>query len=525
MRKIFTGHDIKSFYSLNIDSGVNSYDFIGQLAQSFVSELRACYDDYLKRPCLVFAGPGYKGALALAVALRLAEQQLSPPSIEVFLIHPNVKIPELSEQMTADLQLNEKVCFSDVVKELTLPSVTEKYIIIDGLFGIGLRSSLHGSGFGKIVEKINKYPTKDIIAIDIPSGVFPDFNLSVHPDCVIRAKYTFALNFPKLSSFFAENRPYFGEQRVLSTEFDADILRQIDSNFIETTEHEVDFSLQNTTLQTNSLDRENILFYGRGRSSLGATILATRSALRCGAFGVECNLPEEYEGLLQTQVPEVSINQQNSLERDEGAVVGYLPTEQHKYPAELYKYKVVGIGCGLLVDAYTPQYLNNLFTMCSEKQVVLTPEAVQVVANEQGLLKVLPREVVFICDANTFDMLTNGDSNTLDEERFKRAIDFAQENNVIVILRREVISTFLPNGSVYFSSDNNLGVTLVGGDYVLLGILSALLNKGYPMATSSVLAPRIMGMACDTYIGQRGKGALLGTDVIDSLPQLFKQIM
>ncbi|KAA6306314.1 Bifunctional NAD(P)H-hydrate repair enzyme Nnr, partial [termite gut metagenome] len=118
---------------------------------------------------VVFAGPGNNGGDALAVARMLIQKGYK---VETYLF--NIK-----GHLSADCQTNKEllqavdgVSFTEVNKTFTPPQLDENALIIDGLFGTGLRNSLSG-GFAAVVDYINNAPAT-VISIDIPSGLGSD---------------------------------------------------------------------------------------------------------------------------------------------------------------------------------------------------------------------------------------------------------------------------------------------------------------------------------------------------------------
>ncbi len=56
----------------------------------------------------------------------------------------------------------------------SMPKITSNHLIVDGLFGSGLREELKG-GFKSLVQNIND-ENATVVSIDLPSGMFGDWN-------------------------------------------------------------------------------------------------------------------------------------------------------------------------------------------------------------------------------------------------------------------------------------------------------------------------------------------------------------
>ena len=96
-----------------------------------------------------------------------------------------------------------------------------------GLFGSGLSRPLSGI-YLNVVEKINSSGI-DVFSIDIPSGLFGEDNSKNNLHTIIKAKYTYTFQFPKLSFFLSENESFVGEYFILDIGLHPNILKKIDT--------------------------------------------------------------------------------------------------------------------------------------------------------------------------------------------------------------------------------------------------------------------------------------------------------
>ena len=92
----------------------------------------------------------------------------------------------------------EKVEFTEVVADFVPPVLTDRDVVIDGLFGSGLNRPLTG-GFAAMVKYINQSDAT-IVSIDIPSGLFGENNQTNDPDSIVRASLTLTFGSPKMLS-------------------------------------------------------------------------------------------------------------------------------------------------------------------------------------------------------------------------------------------------------------------------------------------------------------------------------------
>ncbi len=68
---------------------------------------------------------------------------------------------------------------------------------------------------------------------------------------------------------------------------------------------------------------------------------------------------------------------------------------------------------------------------------------------------------------------------------------------MIVLLKGAYTSIAMPDGTCYFNSTGNPGMSTAGSGDVLTGILLSLLAQGYPPADAALLGAFIHGLAGD----------------------------
>lgn len=120
---------------------------------------------------VVFAGPGNNGGDALAVARMLSKQNYH---VEVFLFNTKGKLSEECQTNLERLKECGSVYFTEVSTQFDPPVLTERHLVVDGLFGSGLNKPLNG-GFAAVVKYINASKAQ-VVAIDVPSGLMCEDN-------------------------------------------------------------------------------------------------------------------------------------------------------------------------------------------------------------------------------------------------------------------------------------------------------------------------------------------------------------
>ena len=109
-----------------------------------------------------------------------------------------------------------------MVADFVPPVLTDRDVVIDGLFGSGLNRPLTG-GFAAMVKYINQSDAT-IVSIDIPSGLFGENNQTNDPDSIVRGKPDADIRIPETGFLLPENAQYVGEWKVLDIGIHPDIV-------------------------------------------------------------------------------------------------------------------------------------------------------------------------------------------------------------------------------------------------------------------------------------------------------------
>ncbi|MEG0253341.1 MAG: NAD(P)H-hydrate epimerase, partial [Muribaculaceae bacterium] len=211
--KIFSTSEIRDIDKYTIENEpISSLDLMERAASAVTCEIISRW--LPNKRIVLFAGPGNNGGDTLAVARMLIEQGYKA---EVFLFNIGNK------KLSYDCEANKKrlialgeVDFTEVINEFAPPYLSKDDIVIDGLFGTGLKEPLKG-GFTSLVQYINESGAF-VVSIDVPTGMFGEWNLENNRRNIITAKLTLTFQFPRMAFFFAENASYLGEWKILDIE-------------------------------------------------------------------------------------------------------------------------------------------------------------------------------------------------------------------------------------------------------------------------------------------------------------------
>lgn len=500
--KIFTSNDIRKLDQATIEKeGIRSIDLMERAATMVANEIISRWDNTQR--IIIFAGPGNNGGDGLAVARMLIEKGFMPI---ILLFNTEGKLsPDCETNKQRLLQLNYPI--QEVNREITLPNITKNDVVVDALFGSGLSRALVG-GYMALVRTINESEAF-VISIDVPSGLFGEFNKSNMRRNVVHANLTLTFQFPRLSFFFSENAECLGEWKVLDIGLDKEATETIPTNNYLIDEEGVRKGLRPRN-PFSSKDNYGRIYIAAGSfGMMGAALLCAKAAMRSGAGVVTVHAPSCGYIVTQTALPEVLF--------DEDANSRFISKIQ-PHP----KTSAIAIGPGIGRQDATISALSR-FLKEAKSPVVLDADALNCIAEQPTMLNDIPRNSVITPHIGEFNRLF-GETYS-DEDRYLKAIDMARTLKIYIILKGHYTMVFRPDGKVYFNNTGNAGMATAGSGDVLTGIVTAMLGQGYQPHIATTLATFIHGYAGNLARQQKGEVGMMASDIVENIGQAFKLLM
>lgn len=455
---------------------------------------------------IVFAGPGDNGGEALAVARQLAEQGYRS---ETYLF--NIKSSHLSANCSANRDrlkpMSDRVQFHEVVDNFVPPELGPTDLVIDGLFGSGLRAPLTG-GYASLVQYINDSDAF-VVSLDIPSGLFGEWNTGSDRRNIIKARLTLAYNFKRLSFFFAENAQFVGEVKVLDLDYDLGAIAHTPSDFYLIERSDVKAMLKPQNPFINKYDNGTVLLVAGSYGMMGAAVLAARGAMRAGAGLVTVRAPRCGFVPLTAAVPEVL------FEGDSNEIITTNIQLSHSY-------NVVALGPGMGSEIETVEAIDS-FLKTYRRACILDADALNCIAHRPVLLRSIPKGSILTPHRGEFDRLF-GEYQT-EEERLKKAIEVSRQLGITIVIKGHYSMTVRPDGKVYINSSGNAGLATAGSGDVLTGVIAAFVAQGYGTDTGVVLGVYVHGMAGDVAARTHGTHGVIAPDVANSVGIAINEIL
>lgn len=508
--KILTNDDIRKLIEAGaVDDGPTTFDMVQITAENIRDELLTRWGS--SKNYMVFAGWGRNGAKAMATALLLASVGCK---VEVYLF--NIKGDRLCMEgrIYRDRIIEsglENITFYEITgtQRFTMPDPKADSVVIDGLFGNGLDVDLPNS-FRILADILNKSGAT-IVSIELPSGLFGEWNAKNPLNTVVHASLTLSSSTPRLAFMLPDTAAVVGEWKVIDGGLNATLLRDAPFSyyFIERGAVRPYLPLRNRFTSKN--DYGDLLICAGQRGMVGAAILAAKGALRAGAGKVTVRSAAGCINPVQTAVPCAMFScdpNQNFLTNLDN----------------LDKYTSIAIGPGIGTANAT---IDALETFLKHKESSSTPlvidaDALNCIAQRPRMLDYLPVLSILTPHAGEFDRLFGKQPNY--EARLRKAIEVAHYYKIIIVLKGHYTATVRPDERVFFNSTGTPAMATPGSGDVLTGIIAALMAQGIPPEKASFCGVYIHGLAGQIAAREHGDYGVTAMDIAECTGKAIRDI-
>lgn len=500
--KILSSIQLKDLDKFTIDNEpIASIDLMERAAVALTNAIIHRWDTSFS--IKVFAGPGNNGGDALAIARMMSQHGYG---VEVFLFNIFGKLSEECETNLTRLKDCGSIYFTEITTQFTPPKLTEKDLVVDGLFGSGLNRPLNG-GFAAVVKYINSTPAP-VVSIDIPSGLMGEDNTMNVRANIIRATTTLSIQLPKLSFFFPENEDIVGEVELLDIGLHLEYIEHANTPYHITEEQDIRHIIKPRKKFAHKGTFGHGLLIAGKYGMAGASILSSKACLKSGIGLLTVHVPIHNNDLLQLAVPEAIVH-----------------TDMH----ELYfaiaenadDYQAIAIGPGIGQEEDSALALKDQIEK-TNRPMIFDADALNILSSHRNWLAMLPKRSILTPHLGELDRLIGKCTDTF--ERMKKTKELAFSSQSYIIAKGHYTTVITPEGHFYFNPTGNPGMATAGSGDVLTGILLALLAQGYSSEDTCRIGVFVHGLAGDIAAEQKGEIGMTSADIIDALPYAWKKL-
>lgn len=484
--------------------GIPSLVLMENAGRQVVAAIEAGYEERLNGRVAVLSGRGNNGGDGFVVARTLLQRGVD---CAVFVIgavadvrgDARTNLDILGRLGVTVVEINDEQTW-----ELHFSEISQCTLIVDAIFGTGLKSALGGM-LETVVADVNASGIP-IVAIDLPSGLSADTPHLIG-DC-IDASMTVTLAAPKLPLILPPGEAHAGDVVIADIGIPAEVIEELEGRQIELlTREDVRALIEPRAADSHKGDFGRVLVVAGSRGKTGAAHLAGMGALRAGAGLVTIATPASCLPIVASLAPEFMTEPLD--ENAQGQVVAAAA----EHISELSQ-DVIACGPGLGRGQEVGDFVRALLDR-TEVPLVLDADALTVLADDPGrLLGRDDRDVIITPHPGEMARLIGGTADEVQANRIDVAADFATTHHVYVVLKghRSVIAT--PEGRVFINPTGNAGMATGGTGDVLTGMIAAFLAQLLDAEAACRLAVFLHGVAGDLSEASEGELAMTATDLL-----------
>src|SRR5215470_3554124 len=283
------------------DIGIPSLVLMENAGRQVVAALEAIHSELLDRHVAVLCGRGNNGGDGFVVARTLLQRGVDAT---VFVIG---SLAEVRGDAGTNLEILGRLGVTVVEIgdeqswELHFSEISQCTLIVDAIFGTGLKSALAGM-METIVADVNA-SSIPIVSIDLPSGLSAD-TPQVIGDC-IDASMTVTLAAPKLPLVLPPGEEHAGDVVIADIGIPHEVIDGVEGRHIELlTPEQLRDVVEPRAPDSHKGDFGRVSIAAGSRRKTGAAYLAAMGALRSGAGLVTVATPCSLLPIVASMAPE-----------------------------------------------------------------------------------------------------------------------------------------------------------------------------------------------------------------------------
>ncbi len=487
--------------------GIPSIVLMENAGRQVVAAIESLYSDLLERTIAVVCGRGSNGGDGFVVARTLQQRGAD---VSVFLIG---QVAAVSGDARVNLEVLGRLGVTVVevadeqAWELHFSEVAQSDLIIDAIFGTGLRGPLTGM-LETVVADLNAAGIP-IVSIDLPSGMSADTaDLAGE---TVDAAVTVTLAAPKLPLILPPAEGRAGEVVIADIGIPGAVIDAVEgSRVVLLTRERMRACLVPREPGSHKGDYGRVAVVAGSRGKTGAAILAAQGALRSGAGLVTVVSPRSCQAIVAAQGLEFMTD---GVDETVDGTIDYAALE---YVLGLDA-DVIAAGPGLGRGEGVTTFVRGLVER-GEVPLVLDADALNAFSDEpSALVGREGRDIIITPHPGEMARLVGATVEDVQANRLGIAVDFATTHRVYVVLKgyRTIIAA--PNGHAYINPTGCPGMATGGTGDVLTGMVAAWLAQLLDPEVAAQIATYLHGVAGELADADEGEVAMTAVDLISHL--------
>jgi ADP-dependent NAD(P)H-hydrate dehydratase / NAD(P)H-hydrate epimerase len=496
------------------DIGIPSLVLMENAGRQVVAAIEAAYEERLDGRVAVLCGRGNNGGDGFVVARTLLQRGIDTA---VFVIGTVAEVrgdARLNLDILGRLGVTVVEVGDEQSWELHFSEISQCTLIVDAIFGTGLKSALGGM-METVVADVNAAGIP-IVSIDLPSGLSADTSHLIG-DC-IDASMTVTLGAPKLPLVLPPAEAHAGDVVIADIGIPHDVLDGLEGPHIELlTPEQLRESVEPRTPDSHKGDFGRVTIVAGSRGKTGAAHLAAMGCLRSGAGLVTVATPASCLPIIASMAPEFMT--EPLPEAKDGSVTANAVERVLEMRQD-----VIACGPGLGRTPAVAEFV-KLLVERSDTPLVLDADAIVAFGDDPArLVGREERDVIITPHPGEMARLIGSTIDEVQSNRIEVAGEFASTHHVYVVLKghRTIIAT--PEGHIFINPTGNAGLATGGTGDVLTGMIAAWLAQLLDAEAACRLAVFLHGAAGDLAEAGEGQVSMTASDVLLFLGAALTQL-
>ena len=435
----------------------------------------------------ILCGPGNNGGDGFVVAKLLKENGYL--NVDLFCL-------VAKKELKGDAKLAAK-SFNGKLKSFSNFKVSNDDLIIDGLFGSGLKKNISGN-LKKIIKKINlKKPY--CISIDIPSGINGD--TGEIQGIALQSNVTITFTRKKPGHLLSPGKEYCGNLIIVDIGIKLENLEfkpKIFENHPDIWKNNFPWPNQKSHKYTRGY-----ALIVCGEKMTGASRLAARGAARIGCGLICLGVPRKAFNIYATENPIALIEE----------------VEDEKDLNNLFKDKRINtilIGPGLGISH---KKLKIILKIIKEKERIIVLDADALKNNFKKIILKNRTKIVITPHQGEFSQVLKSLKIKNNKNKFLSANEFVKKTKINLILKGNTTIISSQDGRVSINTNTSPFLATGGSGDVLAGMITGLIAQKMDIFNACCAAVWIHG-----EIGKLKGPGLIAEDLPEMIPKVLKKI-
>lgn len=297
----------------------------------------------------------------------------------------------------------------------------------------------------------------------------------------------------------------FSLMEAASDKYDIEI---IDNNFVAK-------NLPKRAETVNKYDCGKLTALCGSYGMAGAAYIAAKAAYRSGCGLVNMILPQSIYPAVSALLPEAVFTPLPDCRNVSPNHTNTVITAANKSDCLL-------LGCGLSYNTDTEEAVKEILKSV-KVPVIIDADGINCIAKSIKILEQTESVKVLTPHYGEMARLTGLSAKEIGSNFISVAGDFAKKNGVYLVLKGAYTAVATPNGKIYLNYlAGNSGMAVAGSGDMLAGMIGAFLAEGISAEKAAAMAVYLHAVAGDKAAEKLSKRSIMPTDMIESLPCLFK---